>query len=53
MDDLSRQRQLRLERDALAMDVPNCPACLHQMEPAEANGEYIWECHECGATRFP
>lgn len=49
MDDLSRHRQLRLERDALSLDVPNCPKCLHRMEPAEAEREPVWVCEYCTA----
>ncbi|MBD8012811.1 zf-TFIIB domain-containing protein [Microbacterium sp. Re1] len=48
MDDFERQRQLRVERDALAFDTPNCPTCLHRMEPAEVDGEPVWRCPECG-----
>lgn len=44
MDDMERQRQLRRERDSLAFDTPNCPKCLHRMEP----GEESWVCPECG-----
>lgn len=32
-----------------SLDSPNCPACLHRMEPAEtASGEVHWLCLECG-----
>lgn len=47
MDDLARQRELRLERDRL-LDTPNCPNCLHRMEPAEVDGEARWLCPGCG-----
>lgn len=50
MDDLERQRELRRERDALANDTPNCPRCLHRMEPAEVDGEAVWRCPECEAV---
>lgn len=36
MDDLERQRKLRLERDAV-LSTQNCPTCLNPMEPAEAD----------------
>lgn len=48
MDDLEKQRQLRLERDSLAFDTPNCPKCLHRVDPAEVDGEPMWQCSECG-----
>lgn len=47
MDDLERQRQLRLNRDALALDVPNCPKCMHSMVPTEVDGEPVWRCDAC------
>ncbi|MEJ1088330.1 hypothetical protein WDU99_08375 [Microbacterium sp. Mu-80] len=50
MDDLERQRELRRERDRL-LDVPNCPECLHRMEPAEVDDDLMWLCRECGASR--
>ncbi|MGN6743657.1 MAG: hypothetical protein ACTHJL_10220 [Amnibacterium sp.] len=35
------------------LEVPNCPVCLHRMEPAStpAGGVY-WACVECGQTRL-
>ncbi|MGP6172051.1 zf-TFIIB domain-containing protein [Microbacterium sp. A204] len=50
MDDIERQRQLRQLRDEL-LSTPNCPACLHQMEAAEVNGQPLWRCLECGAVQ--
>ncbi|UNK71728.1 zf-TFIIB domain-containing protein [Microbacterium sp. H1-D42] len=50
MDDLERQRRLRLERDAL-LDTPNCLACLHRMEPTDVDGVPVWQCPECGTTQ--
>ena len=49
MDELERQRQLRIERDSLAFDTPNCPKCLHRMLAVEVDGESVWLCPECGA----
>lgn len=53
MDDLERQRELRRERDALANDTPNCPRCLRRMEPAEVQGEPVWQCSGCGNLKDP
>ena len=49
MDDLEKQRQLRLERDSRANDTPNCPKCLTRMLPTEGNREPVWQRPECGA----
>lgn len=36
-----------------SLDVPNCPVCLHRMEPADtAAGGAYWACRECGQTRL-
>ncbi|MCU1472297.1 hypothetical protein [Amnibacterium sp.] len=36
-----------------SLDVPNCPVCLHRMEPAgTASGGVYWACTECGQTRL-
>ncbi len=36
-----------------SLDVPNCPVCLHRMEPADtAAGGVYWACPECGQTRL-
>lgn len=48
MDDLERQRELRLMRDEI-MSTPNCLHCLHRMEAAERDGEAVWRCTSCGA----
>lgn len=50
MDDLEHQRQMRLKRDAF-LNTPNCPDCLHRMDPAEADGEPVWRCHVCNLNR--
>ncbi|WP_420827628.1 zf-TFIIB domain-containing protein [Microbacterium esteraromaticum] len=50
MDDLDRQRELRRLRDEV-LSTPNCLRCVQRMEPAEVDGEPIWQCPECGATR--
>ncbi|HEY8319612.1 MAG TPA: hypothetical protein VIG76_12360 [Amnibacterium sp.] len=35
------------------LEVPNCPVCLHRMEPAStAAGGVYWACTECGQTRL-
>ena len=52
MDDLELQRELRRLRDE-TLNTPNCPACLHRMEPAEVDGELVWACPECGALSQP
>jgi ribosomal protein L37AE/L43A len=52
MDDLERQRELRRLRDE-ALNTPNCPACLHRMEPAEVDDDLVWACPECGARSEP
>ena len=34
------------------LDIPNCPACLHQMMPAVTlQGGVFWACPHCGQTR--
>jgi len=39
--------------DDASLDVPNCPICLHRMEPADtAAGGVYWACPECGQTRL-
>ena len=36
-----------------SLDVPNCPVCLHRMEPADtATGGVYWACPACGQTRL-
>jgi hypothetical protein len=36
-----------------SLDVPNCPVCLHRMEPADtAAGGVYWACPACGQTRL-
>ena len=47
MDDLQRQRELRLIRDE-SLSTPNCPDCLHPMEPAQAADSDVWRCTACG-----
>lgn len=49
MNDLVQQRQIRLKRDAI-LDTPNCPKCLHRMEPVEVDGAPVWLCSECGTS---
>ena len=36
-----------------SLDVPNCPSCLHAMDPTStpAGGVY-WACTNCGQTRL-
>ncbi|WP_406250345.1 zf-TFIIB domain-containing protein [Microbacterium sp. M] len=46
MDDLQRQRELRLVRDEI-LSTPNCPDCLHPMEPAQSAGTDVWRCTSC------
>ncbi|WDH78257.1 recombinase family protein [Microbacterium esteraromaticum] len=47
-DELSRQRERNRQRDGL-LSTPNCPECLHRMEPAGIAGEAPgWRCVECG-----
>jgi hypothetical protein len=37
--------------DDRSLDVPNCPVCLHRMEPADTGaGGVYWLCTECGQT---
>lgn len=48
MDDLARQRELQLQRDEL-LSTPNCPRCLHQMEPS--GGKPVWLCLVCGSEK--
>lgn len=48
MDDLAHQRQLRRLRDEV-LSTPNCPACLHRMEPTEEG----WACADCGRIDKP
>ncbi|WP_415127553.1 zf-TFIIB domain-containing protein [Microbacterium sp.] len=50
MDDLARQRELRQLRDEV-LSTPNCPECLHRMEPATVDDVPVWRCARCGATR--
>ncbi len=40
--------------DDAALDVPNCPSCLHRMEPEESarTGEVYWRCLHCGQVRL-
>lgn len=52
MDDLERQRELRRLRDE-TLNTPNCPACLHRMEPAKVDGDLVWACPECGTLSQP
>jgi len=52
MDDLKRQRELRRLRDEV-LSTPNCPQCLTRMGPAEASGEPVWTCPECGISVEP
>ena len=34
-----------------SLDVPNCPACLHAMDPASTTaGALYWACTNCGQT---
>lgn len=47
MDDLQRQRELRLVRDEI-LSTPNCPDCLHSMEPSHNADTDVWRCTECG-----
>lgn len=49
MDDLERQRELDRSRDE-ALNTPNCPSCLHRMEPVEVDRVPMWQCPECGVT---
>ncbi|WP_083363599.1 zf-TFIIB domain-containing protein [Microterricola viridarii] len=28
-------------------DTPNCPNCLHRMEPADQGKAAVWRCPEC------
>ena len=36
-----------------SLDVPNCPDCLRQMEPADTpNGGVYWACADCGQVRL-
>ncbi|WP_157487615.1 hypothetical protein [Leifsonia sp. Root112D2] len=49
MDDLERQRELRRVRDEV-LSSPNCPICLHRMEPAEVNSDVGRRCPESGAV---
>jgi tRNA(Ile2) C34 agmatinyltransferase TiaS len=36
-----------------SLDTPNCPSCLHRMEPAAtAAGAVYWSCPNCGQTRL-
>ncbi|MFM9597691.1 zf-TFIIB domain-containing protein [Streptomyces scabiei] len=34
------------------LDVPNCPRCLHSMEPVELARGPVWRCPECGAVHL-
>ncbi|TFB92788.1 zf-TFIIB domain-containing protein [Cryobacterium sp. HLT2-28] len=34
------------------LETPNCPACLHRMEPIERWGAVVWRCPECGLVRL-
>lgn len=51
-DDLDRQRTLRKLRDG-ALSTPNCPSCLHHMEPADTDHGPVWRCPFCGAELSP
>ena len=46
-DDLARQRKRHPEAEQ-SLDVPNCPECLHRMEPQIRQVEVGWECPNCG-----
>jgi hypothetical protein len=36
-----------------SLDVPNCPSCLHAMDPTStAGGGVYWACTNCGQTRL-
>ena len=52
MNDLERQRELRRLRDE-TLNTPNCPACLHRMEPAKVDGDLMWACPGCGTLNQP
>ncbi|WP_282837871.1 MULTISPECIES: hypothetical protein [Microbacterium] len=43
-DEVARARERRIDRDHVSMDVPNCPACLHQLTP-DADAER-WICRQ-------
>lgn len=34
--------------DELVEALPNCPECLHQLEPAGTDEHPYWECPNCG-----
>ncbi|WP_460797784.1 zf-TFIIB domain-containing protein [Microbacterium sp. GXF0217] len=50
MDDLERQRELRVARDEV-LSTPNCPNCLHRMDTTERTGVAMWHCYECGTEQ--
>ncbi|WP_168627370.1 zf-TFIIB domain-containing protein [Cryobacterium sp. BB307] len=49
MDDLERQRELGRYRDE-TLNTPNCPTCLHRMEPVDVEGDPTWQCTQCRDT---
>lgn len=49
-DEVARARQRRIDRDHVSMDVPNCPACLHQLTPDADAERWICRQPECDIT---
>jgi ribosomal protein L37AE/L43A len=50
MDDLEHRRRLRRLADE-ALDVPNCPECLHPLVPVDTDRGSRWACVGCGTDR--